>query len=753
MRLHKKLFALFFLSGFCGLLYQVVWVRLAFAHFGVITPVLSVIVSVFMLGLSVGSWAAGKWVSPLTSRFKISAAYLYALSEFFIGLGAFAVPWLFVQGETMLLPGGDMNSVSYLIFSALIMTAAVLPWCLCMGATFPFMMAFIKERNPSTTASFSFLYLANVIGAVLGTILTADVLVELLGFHHTLAFAGCLNFLIAAVSIALARSASVSQIDVKGELQRLAPPSQSSPIEGEEDKRGWLGLILFVTGFTSMSAEVVWTRAFTPILNTTIYAFALVLAVYLAATAVGSYFYRGHLRSGRVFSNAALLAWLALSSFLPIVLNDPRLDLRTFGVEASLFPLCAVLGYLTPKIIDQYSHGSPMNAGRAYAINVIGCVIGPLVASYLLLPEWGVKFSLVWLSLPFIFLFVVYARALRGPIRAFAAITMTALLACSIWVSISYEEKYPGAIVRRDHTATVISVGTGMGKHLYVNGQGITTLSTITKAMAHLSLAYFPKTPRTALTICFGMGTTYRSLLSWGVQTTAVELVPSVKKAFGFYHADADEVLRNPLGTIVIDDGRRFLKRTSDTFDVVVIDPPPPVEAAGSSLLYSTEFYELLKSRMSPNGIFQQWFPGGEGPEAQAIARSLVASFPYVRVYWSLAGEGLHFLASMQPLAVPTVDEFLARMPDRAKKDLLEWESADARTVVGRILAHEVPLTEVLGDAPQRMITDDHPFNEYYLLRRSWARILRSYRKLRGMNAAAVAVDFREDQEGSQVTS
>ena len=97
-----------------------------------------------------------------------------------------------------------MNSVSYLIHSALIMTAAVFPWCFCMGTTFSLMMAFIKEREPADETGFSFLYLANVIGAVLGTILTADVLVELLGFRHTLLLAGCTNFFIAAASIVLA---------------------------------------------------------------------------------------------------------------------------------------------------------------------------------------------------------------------------------------------------------------------------------------------------------------------------------------------------------------------------------------------------------------------------------------------------------------------------------------------------------------------------------------------------------------------
>ena len=102
-------------------------------------------------------------------------------------------------------------------------------------------------------------------------------------------------------------------------------------------------------------------------------------------------------------------------------------------------------------------------------------------------------------------------------------------MVCAITVSISHEEKYPGGIVRRDHTATVISAGTGMQKHLYVNGQGITVLSTITKAMAHLPLGYLSSPPHAALTICFGMGTTFRSTLSWGAHVTVVELIPGAR--------------------------------------------------------------------------------------------------------------------------------------------------------------------------------------------------------------------------------
>src|SRR5216684_5755945 len=93
------IFLLFFFSGFCGLLYQVVWTRMAFASFGIITPVLSVVLSVFMLGLSLGSWLTGKWVEQWVARTRLPAISFYAAAELAIGIGAFAVPALFRVGE------------------------------------------------------------------------------------------------------------------------------------------------------------------------------------------------------------------------------------------------------------------------------------------------------------------------------------------------------------------------------------------------------------------------------------------------------------------------------------------------------------------------------------------------------------------------------------------------------------------------------------------------------------------------------
>src|SRR5258706_7153827 len=154
---------LFFISGFSGLLYQLVWLRLAFASFGVVTAVLSVVVSVFMLGLALGSWLGGKVIGCLTRRTGRSAIEFYGISECLIGLGAFVVPKLFDYGEHYLFRLSDTTSFLYLIASAGVLGMSLLPWCIFMGTTFPFMMAFIEQITPSNEDSFSFLYACNLL--------------------------------------------------------------------------------------------------------------------------------------------------------------------------------------------------------------------------------------------------------------------------------------------------------------------------------------------------------------------------------------------------------------------------------------------------------------------------------------------------------------------------------------------------------------------------------------------------------------
>jgi predicted membrane-bound spermidine synthase len=614
---HVILFLLFFGSGFCSLLYQVVWLRMAFAHFGIVTPVLSVVLSVFMAGLAIGAYAGGRLAERVARRLGISPAWLYGGAELITGAGAFAVPVLFGWGERLLFAVGAASSALYLLLSAIVIVAALLPWCIMMGATFPLMMAFVRRRD-ADAASFSFLYLANVIGAMTGTLASALVLVELFGFRRTWMIAAAGNFAIAAVSFVLAWTQPPP--DLAAVARRTARASGADlPVQPAR----WLEIILFTTGFCSLAMEVVWTRAFTYVLQTTIYAFAAILATYLLATWLGSAAYRFMLARGRPVATEWLLAWLALFVFLPIVIGDPNVQSRSRYVLASIVPFCAVLGYLTPKLVDDFSRGQPDRAGRCYGINIVGGILGPLCAGYLLLPFVDVRIALLLLALPVVALALA---AMRDTRQFLFAIPVAVLLLYAGVVSRSYEE---GAFangpreVHRDHVASAIAYGTGMNKGLLVNGVGITALVPVTKVMAHLTLALNGHAQH-GLVICFGMGTTFRSMHSWGIDTTVVDLTQSVIDSFGFFHADAAGIVADPRVHIVADDGRRFLMRNDTKYDVIVIDPPPPVEAAGSSLLYSKEFYDVVKLRLQPNGLLHQWLPLGQGSIPAAVAHSLV---------------------------------------------------------------------------------------------------------------------------------
>ena len=727
--LTQILFVLFVLSGFCSLVYQIVWLRLAFRSFGIITPVLSVVVSVFMLGLALGSWGAGSVAATWVRRTRRSPIYLYAAAEAFIGASALVVPLLFDAGARSLLQAGEIDSLSYLAYSGTVLAAALLPACIAMGATFPLMLAFTRTAAIVQGHRFSFLYLGNVLGASLGAAAAPLILIEAFGFRGALWCAALVNFAIAAASVWLGtrypHRAHADASDESGDDSRTAVSVPTTSLSAS------LALpILFVTGFSSMAMEVIWTRTFTPVLGTYVYSFAGLLFVYLWATWVGSWWYRRHITTGHIVSTAKLIALVAVTSLLPVVLNDARIGWHRVAVAlTSIFPFCALLGYMTPRLIDEYSRDDPTRAGKAYAINVIGCVLGPLAAGYLLLPLVGARLGLVGLTLPFVaFLAIVWrSPSLDGPWRALTATSTVILAAFSTFVNVSYEDGPQGvrAEIRRDHTATVISFGEGMSKRLLVNGIGITSQTPITKLMAHLPLAIHGHA-RSVAVICFGMGTTFRSALTWDVHTTAVDLARSVPAAFPYYFEDAAALMRHPKGRIVVDDGRRFLHRTNEHFDIITIDPPPPLEAAGSSLLYSTDFYELLKARLNPGGIVNQWSPGGDALINSAIARSLVESFDYVVAFHSIEFDGTHYAASMSPVQIPTADELVSRLPSNARVDLIEWNSGerrDVRTFVKQVLERRIDLGALLNPDPDVVITDDRPFNEYYLLRKARARV------------------------------
>jgi spermidine synthase len=417
------------------------------------------------------------------------------------------------------------------------------------------------------------------------------------------------------------------------------------------------------------------------------------------------------------------VAWVALAllGLFPLVTSDPRVSLyAVLRVILGVAPFAAVMGFLTPMLVDRWSGGDPDRAGRAYAVNVLGCIVGPLLSGFVLLPLFGEHVSMLAYVLPWMAMAVIWRqmREARAGERAWSY-AYVALALAVFFLTRDFATVFPRREVLRDSTATVIATGTGMRKRLITNGVGITSLTPVTKMMAHLTLASLPEPPHNVLVICFGMGTTYRSVMSWGVRTTAVELVPSVPRLFSYYHEDGAHLLDSPRSHLVIDDGRRFMERSPQKFDAIVIDPPPPVQAAASSLLYSKGFYAVAKERLQPDGILQQWLPDGDTAVQSAVAKALKDSFAYVRVYRSVEGWGWHFLASMHPIPERSATEMIARMPASAVADMMEWgPAATPEDQMQRVLSTEMTPQQLISQSPGTpAMQDDRPVNEYFLLR------------------------------------
>src|SRR5262245_23832034 len=561
----RRLFVLFVLSGFSGLVYQVVWLRLAMAAFGVTTPLVSIVLSVFMAGLALGSFLAGRLATRLEGAPPARFLRLYAGVELWIGLSGIVVAPLLAFGRTVvagLVETASWGSGSYYAASGAWVVLALLPFCVGMGATFPLAMAAIRGGFPAASPrSFSFLYVANVLGAVAGALVSAFVLIELLGFRDTLLVAATVNGIVALTAFAVApRLASSTEPRLADLPARVEAAPSGVPLPGV------LGMLL-TTGLVSLAMEVVWTRQFIPFEGPVVYAFATILAVYLATTVLGSRVYRLRAARGRVSDDVGPVLLLALvAALLPLAFADPRLPIPhglvwgSLRVFAGIGPFCAVLGYLTPLLMDRSSAGGPGRAGGAYALNTLGCIAGPLIAGFLLLPLLSERATLVVLSVPLL------AWALATLVRAGSWLPLLAALAAAAllrrWTR-SFEGSHPPALVRRDDTATVIAAGERMTKILLVNGTGITTLTPISKVIAHLPLAHLGRAPRNGLVLCLGMGTSFRAMLSWGIPATVVELVPSVPGLLPFFQVDGAAMLNSsPDAHIVVDDARRFLERS-----------------------------------------------------------------------------------------------------------------------------------------------------------------------------------------------
>jgi spermidine synthase len=739
---------MFTVSGATALIYQVIWSRWLGLVFGNTTTSISIVLASFMLGLALGSWAAGRTLHRISNPMRA-----YAFLEFGIGLFALCFPFLTGIADTIFAATISTETSTAISMATRVILAFFLllvPTCL-MGATLPFLTDFF-HRSPRHTQSWKvgLLYATNTLGAALGIVLAGFLLIELVGVSATTLIAAAMNMIVALIGLRLAPAEPLrAQESIVVKMRTL-------------DSTGVLAIgILTASGAAALASEVLWTRTLESLVGNSTYAFSLIVLLYLVGIAVGSWLmslFVNRLRNPALWLSSLQMGmgiWIFIALFLfngivnglipyrGAMVSLSLLFWNYFKVMIMLLPLALLSGACFPlatRIIDPRSEDAQGTLiARAYAWNTSGAVGGSLLAGFLIAPFFDYLDALFILA----FLYALTAAVAYGILSRFAnqsprqRSAMIAASAVAIIMTVGalggamrtnsfanhFNRKYPKLEVVSHRmglqgiTTVIRNRDQKMAHRLLVNGLGMTIKITDTKMMAHLPMFLHPD-PQDTLVICFGMGTTYRSAVSHGGRVTVVELVKEVLDAFESFHDDAPRVRAYPHGRMVVNDGRNFLRLTREKYDVITIDPPPPIDAAGVNNLYSREFLKLSKSRLKKGGIMAHWipFPGTmSGVDDMDTFNMLFLTFadvfPYVYIQPGYHNVGLHVLGSMEPLDLSEkrLEQLLKNKQVTA--DLREWDPVPlshfrVKKYVASFKSNE-----------NALVTDNYPRLEFYLLR------------------------------------
>lgn len=404
-----------------------------------------------------------------------------------------------------------------------------------------------------------------------------------------------------------------------------------------------------------------------------------------------------------------------------------------------ILPAAVFMGMSFPVAANllRENQGSGGFTGQLYAINTIGSLLGPIGAAFVLIPVFGsgqaiLALTAINISMGLILLYTsaevnesLRPSVLGVALGAVVVVSGLKLVEPNFFypkslkdqMTILEQEGIPYQYLE-DSTASVLAYMSADRKEhdLIIDGVRITNLVAETKLMAQLPVLIHPDAKR-LLAICFGMGTTFRSALTYDIKVDAVELVPSVARVFPIFFPDGGQVLANPNGKIMINDGRNYVFLTNEKYDVITVDPPPPVNSAGTTILYSREFYHQAKRILKPNGIFAQWvFFGSLREDIRMITQAFLQEFPYVQVFRAPTPIGLFVLGSQEEIKIDEAKmrERLQASP-KAVADMNEWEEMDVPLLMSLYYGDQAALRNFAGSSES--VTDDHPRTEYFLLR------------------------------------
>ena len=613
---------LFAASGCAALIYQIVWFEQLGLVIGASAISLGLTLAVFMGGMCIGSLCLPRFVAAARQPLSV-----YAALELGIGvLGAAALVVIPGVGHLYVAASGSAD----LVLRAVTAVVCLLPATILMGATLPAVARCVEgERNAS--AWLGACYAANILGGVVGCMLSAFYLLRSYDVYAATAVAVLLN---AAVAMAAWR------------LRTPVAPPVVVAVPDPLARVSWpIYVAAGISGFTALSAEVLWTRHLALLIGGTVYAFALMLAVFLlglgagsgAGAALGARLDPRRALAACQWLLAATIAWAAYAiarslPYWPLDVTLPipasvALELDALRTAFAVLPAALLWGASFPLALAAVAApatDSRRAVARVYAVNTAGAIAGALLTTFVLVPGLGSQHAqqlavvlaagvgaALWLS--------------AGPLGRRAA---QAAIAAAVAVALAYSVPalppelvaYGRFLPTRGVGANVVYVGEGLTASVAVTREpsgvltyhnaGKTQASTypqdlrLQRMLGHLS-TLVADTPAEVLVIGLGAGITAGAVsIDPAVERVVVaEIEPLVPPLAGrFFAAHNFGVVTNAKVEIRIDDGRHYLATTSRKFDAITSDPLDPW-VKGAATLYTREFWQLARARLNDGGV------------------------------------------------------------------------------------------------------------------------------------------------------
>jgi predicted membrane-bound spermidine synthase len=625
-------YLLFFLSGFPALLYQIVWQRALFTLYGVNVESVTMIVTVFMLGLGLGSLAGGR----LSSHPRIRPLLAFGLIEFSIGVFGIASLWIFHRVGSV--TAGHSTLVTGIIAFALLLIPTLL-----MGSTLPLLVEHVVRRTGNVGESVGSLYCVNTFGSAVACFAAAIVIMKMLGEAGSVNLACSFNLTVGLIAIvtALRKSAPAR----KRTLLDEAVSTQTIPFR--------IGVLLAgITGFVALAYEIIWYRLYSFTTGGKASSFALLLGFYLIGIAYGSLAVRDACRkklgnnirgtlgaASTVVLLGTIAAFLLGPALAHLVVHIPYEPTFVF-----VFIAAALLGSAFP-LLAHAAIGPGNGAGKSisylYLSNIIGSTLGSFLIGFIVLDHWSTRTtSTILLGLGFVTYLALVA--LSRPIEK-RGIVVAGSIACLILALSSkalYSGMYERLLAKSDYKSdlqfadlvenrsgliTVMQDGTIFGGGVY-DGRFNTDLINDTNGIFRaFAVAGLHAEPTNVLIIGLSSGSWAQVVANNPAvkDITIVEInpgyLPLIRK-----HGNVESLLRNPKVHLVIDDGRRWLvSHPNSKFDFILMNTSYHWRANVSNLL-SQEFLNLVRPHLNPGGIL--YYNTTWSEEVMATGASV---FPY----------------------------------------------------------------------------------------------------------------------------